>query len=166
MKQIPLTQGLFALVDDEDYDKVNKYKWYADKSFYTYYALRKLTVDGKRIAISMHRTIYGDFVGVHIDHKDGDGLNNQKSNLRFCNGTQNNANKRKAPRQFTSIYKGVHKHKKYTKRPWLALIRTKEGCQRIGCFADEADAARAYDKEAIRIFGEYARTNFPRESYE
>jgi hypothetical protein len=100
MKEIPLTQGYVALVDDEDYGRVSLYKWYAHKDpssdpnrplIYAQRSSRR--PDGKRFTLLMHRFILGDS-GPDIDHWDRNGLNNQRGNLRACNQSQNNANGR------------------------------------------------------------------------
>ena len=84
MKRIPLTQGKFALVDDEDYKKLKKYKWFAQrKENGMYYAATMMQINGKIIAMKMHRFIMDANSDVLIDHADMDGLNNQKNNLRF-----------------------------------------------------------------------------------
>lgn len=84
MKEIPLTQGKVALVDDEDCERLNQFKWYALKRPNTWYAVRNVWVENKRTAISMHREIMDASRGQEIDHKNGDGLYNLKVNLRFC----------------------------------------------------------------------------------
>jgi len=150
-KSIPLTQGKMALVDDEDFDKLNQYKWCFDGQ----YAQSKIGNKTTR----MHRVI---FDSPQVDHVDGDGLNNQRSNLRACNHTQNQMNsvKRKSLSiKLSSKYKGVSWHKQTEK--WRARIQTSQGCLYLGLFEVEEDAARAYDEAAKENFGEFARLNFP-----
>lgn len=160
MKKIPLTQGKFALVDDADYDWLSKWKWYAHKNRKTYYALRKQYVSRKvRYCVAMHRAILGLKAGdgKQGDHRDHNGLNNRKSNLRICTNQQNQFNKKKL-RKCTSLYKGVTRQAGRTK--WVARAYCDGQCRYIGSFASEIDAAHAYDAKAIELFGEFAKTNF------
>jgi hypothetical protein len=161
MKSIPLTQGYAALVDDEDYERLNVHKWHA--SVWTsstgkkkIYAERKRWLKGKTLAIHMHREVLG--ANCPLDHKDGDGLNNQKYNLRRATGTQNNANRLKGPGT-SSPYKGVSLHKGTGK--WEACIKLTGKKKFIGLFKDAADAATAYNFEAEQAWGDFARMNVP-----
>jgi len=151
MKLIPLTQGVFAKIDDADFERVNKYKWYYSKI--SGYALRSFTnQQGKQFTLSMHRFINQTPDGYVTDHRDGDKLNNQKYNLRSCTDTENNQNMR-LRKDSQSGYKGVSYNKRCKK--WDVRVRTK----RVGTFADLLEAVVAYDKKAIEIFGEFAKTN-------
>lgn len=147
MKQIPLTKGKFALVDDEDFELLSKYKWHCSGG----YASRV-------IRIFMARQIMDEPQGMIVDHRDGNPLNNQKSNLRICNAAQNTANARKSANR-KSIYKGVSTNNSAIK-PWAAAIQVEGKVRTIGYFAEERHAAMAYDIWAKAIFGEYARLNF------
>lgn len=152
MKEIKLTQGKFAQVDDSDYDFLNQFKWYAQKDRRTYYAVRR---NGNK-RDKMHRVIlnlnYDD--NRLPDHLDGDGLNNQRYNLRIADHSQNCAN-RKSLQISISKYKGVSPSKKR----WRADI-TKDGVHKyIGSFKNEVDAALAYNNEAKRLHGEFAQLN-------
>lgn len=160
MKEIILTQGKVALVDDEDFEELNKYKWYAYKSRNTFYAGRKLRlgVNKKRIVI-MHRELLGlkdsKLKGDHIDHN---GLNNQKYNLRIATNAENCKNQ--MPRKgFSSKYKGVCWHKR--DKMWNANIRINERQKHLGYFDNEIEAAKAYDAMAKLHFREFACLNFP-----
>jgi len=154
-KLIPLTQGKFALVDDEDYERLSKFKWY----YHNGYAAR-LTYDTatkKRKLIFMHRLILNTPDGKYTDHRDGNELNNMKSNLRICSTSQNMQNQR--PHQDgTSVFKGVCWHK--GKGKWLAYIKPEGKQKHLGYFKSETKAAFAYDEAAIALFGEFAKTNF------
>lgn len=158
MKKIPLTQGKVALVDDEDYERVVQYKWNAHyhKPSGNWYARR--TIDGLGRQISMHRFIMSAPAGSKVDHIDRDGLNNQRSNLRFATTAQNGANRAKGRNQTTSRYKGVHWYATVGK--WKATIVVAQRTIFLGHFELEEDAAKAYDEAAIAHFGEFARTNF------
>ena len=92
MKEIKLTQGLVALVDDGDFEWLNRWKWYAQKNKKKYYASRNTWDKGKHNHISMHRLIVNVAPHEQVDHIDNDGLNNTRKNLRICNNSQNHAN--------------------------------------------------------------------------
>jgi hypothetical protein len=156
MKEIPLTKGYVALVDDEDYEWLSQWKWTARKAnhAYTAYATRWSSLkDGPRHLISMHRLIMGDPPGRQVDHWDTDGCNNQRGNLRVATRTQNNANRRK--QASSSQYKGVSRRKDCAR--WVACIGKSRTC--LGYFPSEIDAARAYDVAAKEMYGEFALTN-------
>lgn len=147
MKVIPLTQGKSAIVDDEDYELVSRYKWYANKSGNVWYAR---TMDGGK-TILMHWLIMG---GKHIDHINGNGLDNRRENLRFATSSQQAMN-RPSHRGSTSRYKGVSWDSARGK--WLATIG--KPSVHLGYFKNEQDAARAYNEDAVKRFGEFARLN-------
>jgi hypothetical protein len=114
MKEIELTRGYKAIVDDEDFERVSQYKWIANVDTHTCYATRNMyvgNVDGRSIfeALPLANFILG--VKGQVDHKDRNGLNCQKGNLRPCSTSQNSANRGKfKTRRFSSEYKGVSKH--------------------------------------------------------
>ena len=158
MKEIPLTQGFVTIVDDEDFEELNKYKWYVIKSRNVYYAAHKIKKDGHWNNIQfMHQAILGVHGG---DHIDGDGLNNQRSNLRPCTHGQNAANARKTTRKCTSKYKGVSYHKgDQRKKRWQVQICVNNKRMTVGHFETEEAAAVCYNEKAIELFGEFARLN-------
>ncbi len=153
MKLIPLTKGLFAQVDDEDYDMLMRHKWQAHKSRNTYYANSAIYENGKQIYLTMHRVIMKAEKGVLIDHKDRNGLNCQKSNLRKCNHSENNANRKSSG---YSRYLGVS----FFRGKWVAQITINKKTLLIGSFDSEKEAAIAYDKRALEVRGEFANPNF------
>lgn len=165
-KEIPLTRGKVALVDDEDYESLMKHKWNAHKSIsakgiVSWYAVRTQWAGiCLRVDIKMHRQIRGVPPGDPrlVDHADGDGLNNQKRNLRVCNFTQNVVNRRKFGTN-KSKYKGVTNHAATGK--WRARIGHGDKCIYLGLFKDEVDAAQAYNFAAEELHGEFARFNTP-----
>ena len=107
----------------------------------------------------MHREILGiTDPKINVDHLDGDGLNNQRSNLRVCTDSQNGANRGKQKNN-KSGYKGVHWNKKTKK--WAAQIQYHKKVLNLGYYSDIIEAAKAYDKKALELFGEFARLNFP-----
>jgi hypothetical protein len=151
---IPLTQGKFAIVDAEDYEKLNRYKWHAIRQANTFYAVRR---QGNK-KIRMHRVITNAPKGLDCDHIDHNGLNNRKKNLRLCTRLQNSRNQR-ARKGGTSKYKGVYWHKDQKK--WHAGISSCGKSYFLGSFDNEVDAAKAYDKKAKVLFGQFACLNFP-----
>lgn len=158
MKLIPLTQGQFALVDDEDYERISAFKWFAVKSRGTYYARRnqwnsKLKRD---FTIPMHRVILNAAPGVEVDHRDNNGLNNQKHNLRNCSDAEQSANKSIAKNNKTG-FKGVLWHKR--DHVYEAGIRVNRKFIYLGRFDDPEQAAKVYDAAALSHFGEFAKTN-------
>lgn len=158
---IPLTQGLFALVDGKNYQRLNKHKWYADQQNNTFYAARKKhnSTTKKTKLIYMHRDILGlpQYGKKIVDHKNHCGLDNRETNIRGCTYQQNGQNRRPGIRN-KSGYKGVSQCK-YGKM-WVAQIKYKGKVIRIGQFDNKIIAAEAYDKRAKRLFGEFALTNF------
>ncbi len=154
---IKLTQELYALVDAEDFERLNKHKWHAHKGGRTYYAERHPPAqNGKQQIVCMHREILQLPKGVHADHRSGYGLDNRRTNLRPATLQQNQFNRRLQGGK--SKYKGVVWHKGAKK--WQAQIRFNSKEIYLGLFRSEVDAAKAYDKAAKKLFGEFVRTNF------
>jgi len=152
MKRIKLTRENYALVDDEDFEYLNQWKWVSHSKKY---ALRYTYINKKMIAIYMHRLIMNCPKGMEIDHIDRNGLNNQKSNLRICTHQQNLKNYPKRINT-TSIYKGVFWDKPF----WVAAIRYKNKKLFIGYFKEERHAAMARDLWAKELHKEFASLNF------
>lgn len=159
MKEIKLTRGKVALIDDDDFEFINSFKWYATKKKYTFYAERSQHIStGKHVNIPMHRLILGvTKKTMKVDHVDENGLNNQKSNLRICTHAQNKRNVTKRITGTLSKYKGVTKHKRDNR--WMAQIRLNYKNIFCGYFKDEREAAIAYNKAAIKYHGEFANLN-------
>jgi hypothetical protein len=160
MKEIKLTQGKVALVDDEDFEYLNQFKWHAKKGCNTFYAKRSI----KGSTLSMHSLIMKPPHGFEIDHKDLNGLNNQKDNLRICTRSQNQANRKKA--KGNSRYLGVcrlkgeiYNGKKY-RDTIIATINKDNKLIYLGSFKTEEEAAIAYDIAAKKLHGEFAYLNF------
>lgn len=155
MKEISLTQGKVALVDDGDFDWLNHYTWHALKTGYTFYASTSIFWNGKHKNVYMHRLLLDIPSGFDTDHRDSDGLNNTRANLRVASRSLNNANSRKR-KGTTSKYKGVSW--KSDKGKWRAQIRLNRWFY-LGCFVNEIEAALAYNKAALEHFGEFAKLN-------
>ena len=167
--KIPLTQGKFAIIDKEDYDKVMEYKWFAVRDKNNFYAA---THGKNRETIKMHRLILGLNDRNNIcDHKDHNGLNNTKSNLRVCTFNENIKNTSSRINS-TSVYLGVCykptrkrrlKNGNYSitniKNKWVSQIQCNKKKYFIGRFETEKEAAIAYNNEAIKKFGEFANLN-------
>ncbi len=157
---IPLTRGQVAIVDDEDADLAS-FKWHAKPNRQTFYARRRVWVgNGKQIDVSLHRTV-AERMGISahdVDHKDRNGLNCTRENLRGATRSQNTANR---PRQADnkSGYKGVHWSSRWKR--WVAGIRANGKKRHLGYFSDPVTAAHAYDRAAVEVFGEFAYLNFP-----
>ena len=173
-KSIVLLRGEIALVDDEDYERLQEYKWI--KSYYGYvvtnYSIysdgttskthrKKKGIRGRSVSIRMHREILGVSVEQEIDHKDGNPLNNQKENLRICNSAQNKRNQKKRC-NCKCKYKGVKVDNRNKINKWISSITVNYNTIYLGSFSNEEQAAKAHDKSAIKYFGKFARLNFPK----
>jgi hypothetical protein len=155
-KQIPLSRGLFATVDDGDFEWLNQWNWSAlkvGKLRVKYYAVRTVREDGKSRTVLMHRLIGGATKGTVTDHRDGDGLNNRRSNIRVCTQASNSLNHVGHSDRAGSRFKGVYWHKQNSR--WVADFRGKY----IGSFGSEEDAARAYDQAAMTYSPVFALPN-------
>lgn len=145
MKEIKLTNGMICNVDDIDYNEIAKYNWYSLKSCKTIYARTFRFVNGKNQWFYMHQLVMGT-IGIkkQIDHKDHNGLNNQRDNLRISSQSDNMKNRTK--HRGNSKYTGVNWH---LNSVWLARININGKQKYLGVFNNEIDAARAYNKAAL-----------------
>lgn len=147
-----------AYVDDEDFDRLNNYKWADNKgsiyrSFWTGLGVRHVSLPQEILRRP----------GIMFDHADRNYYNNQKYNLREANYTQNSVNKEKRKHPaLTSKYKGVSKRNR--KNPWRARIMIGKKEITLGTFATEVEAAKEYDRAAVEFFKEFACLNFPNEN--
>lgn len=149
---IPMTKGLHALIDSEDYERVSEFRW--TTGVYNYAA----NYNVRRGRIILHRLVMNTPHGLSTDHINGNTLDNRKQNLRICTHAQNTYNRGKANKA-TSIYKGVSfstGHQRY-----VAVIKINRKSIHIGNFVSEDDAATAYNFMAERLHGEFARFNTP-----
>ncbi len=157
--EIQLTQGKVALVDAEDFERINAFSWFAQYNPGNghWYSARDAKVDGKMKRIYMHAEIVKPAPGLFADHKDRNcTLDNRRSNLRIATKSQNAAN-RKLHSNNTTGFKGVVR----AGSRFIAQIMANGKQHFLGSFSDKADAARAYDKKAFELFGEFAYLNFP-----
>lgn len=163
MKQIPLTQGYVATVDDEDYERVSQFKWtatvarYKDGSVRDVYAFRRIggRLSGKNVRL--HRFILGiTSLDVDVDHKNHNGLDCTRANLRPCTRSQNSANSRVNPESLSG-FKGVTWHKRAGK--WQVKIKVMQQQTYLGLFESPILAAQAYNEAARKKFGEFALLN-------
>jgi hypothetical protein len=157
MKEIKLTQGKVALIDDEDFDIVNLFKWRIYKGRNTSYAYTIVRFGKTEVSLFMHRLIMNAPHKSQIDHKDNNGLNNKKVNLRFSNYYLNQMNRPKRHKKTSSKYKGVVWYKR-TKR-WRAHIQVYGVPYSLGYFSSEKAAAQAYNFVAKEKCGEHAKLN-------
>lgn len=158
MKKIPLTNSrLFAIVSDTDFELVSRYKWRLMKDRWNTYAWRNPTKH--YTGIFMHCLIMPPLENMMTDHIDGNGLNNQKENIRHCTNSQNQA-KARLSKSNTSGYRGVRYEKRKTRRKhWRAYITNEGRTISLGIYNTAVEAARAYNQAAKKLFGEYAYQN-------
>lgn len=156
-KEIELTQGYVALVDDEDYELVSQFKWCAQRiGERLVYAVTSVRRGRRRTALQMHRLIARPPSGIAIDHANHDGLDNRRANLRVCTRSQNCAN-RVAPCNNKSGFKGVSWYKRDGR--WRACITIDGKNKHLGCFDAPEMAALAYNEVAAGHFGQFACLN-------
>lgn len=163
-KHIPLSNGGFATVDDEDFERVSAFGWRLGNRGYV---MRREYIRGtggkgkvsRYRTILLHRVLLGATGGVHVDHVDGDTLNFRRRNLRLCTNAQNSRNRHGAKSR--SGYKGVSRVKGSPR--WRARLMLDHKEQYLGMFDTPEAAARAYDRAAARHFGAFACPNFPAE---
>lgn len=140
--QVPISRGYFVTIDKDDYERVTQWKWTALPTQWTVYARRNVKKNGKQHSLYLHRFIMGDPEGLEVDHRDCNGLNNSKSNLRVANDSQQNCNQRIQKRSYSGI-KGVGWNK--TRGKWQAYIGLGQKTRHLGFYntKEEAAAARA-----------------------
>lgn len=160
MKEILLSKDMVALVDDDDYGWLDKNTWFAVVATHGNVYAARHTPTGR---LKMHTAILEPPLGLIVDHKDGNGLNNQRDNLRLATNAQNSRN-RLGRRDGSSVYKGVNRDYRRTKLSWAARINLNYKSLYLGTFNTEIAAALAYDAKARELFGEFARTNFSLEA--
>jgi len=163
-RKIYLGEGEFTIVSPKDYYLLKNFNWYLGGNGNEFYVFRNTKIGhGKIRMVSMHRQIMGFPKGLLVDHKNNKPLDNRRSNLRVATPAQNSCNKPKIKTKTSSKYIGVSLHK--SRNRFDANIRYGGKKIYLGSFDSEIDAARAYDRAAIKYHGEFARLNFPREDY-
>jgi hypothetical protein len=170
-KEIQLTRGQVAIVDDEDYERLNQFTWYASFSRFTqsFYAVRAVHISNtggrqKQRKVSMHQQVMDAPKGMVADHVlSGKTLDNRRSNLRLATPLQNSHNAR-CRKDSRSGFKGV-KIASGRGKGFEARICIKGKMKYLGYSRDPKEAAKLYDEAAVQNFGEFAVTNFPRENY-
>jgi hypothetical protein len=152
VRQIPLGEGYYAYVDAADYEWLSQWAWGLHNGYAGRYQKGKL--------VFMHREIMQPPKGKIVDHENRNKLDNTRTNLRVCTQQENmrNTGKRNGT---SSRFRGVSYSRRYGK--WRARIWFEGKCTDLGLFTDEVEAARAYDRKAVELFGEFARLNFPEE---
>ena len=162
MRKIRLTRGKVALVDDRDFGYISRFKWHCLRGRFknrtVFYAVREIRLPDKRVIQWMHRILLGlDPRDSRVtDHRDGDGLNNQRSNLRPCSVAENLHNRHVKLGKY-SRYIGVSWNSEV--RKWVATISILGKSTYLGLYSKEIDAARAYGRAAKRYFREFAPLN-------
>ncbi len=156
MKKIKLTQGKYTLVDNDDYEMLNMHKWYVKKGENTFYAVRSIFLkNGKQTTLRMHRLLIDAPNGLEVDHEDGNGLNNQKSNIRLATRSQNRMNRPKQSRN-TSGFKGVSWDK--THKVWMAYITLNSVQKNLGYFKSKQEAYQVRREASIEYHKEFAHS--------
>lgn len=158
-KLIPLHgkhgNGKFAIVDNEDFERLSQYKWLLTHLGYAY---RSSFANGKQTQFWMHREILNAQKGFDVDHVNRDRVDNRKANIRIATRSQNKCNA-VGCKDGSSQYKGVGWHKATKK--WRATLMINYKGMYLGIYSTEVEAAKAYDKAAKKHHGEFARLNFP-----
>lgn len=164
MKKIKLNKGKFAIIDDDDYERVSKKIWWCEvkKNKKAIYACNSLYIKEKQrvTTLRMHRFIMGAKKGVQIDHINGNGLDNRKSNLRFCTNSQNRRNTSVSKKKAGSNFKGVD----FKNGLWRSRITIDKKQIHLGYFKNEIDAAKNYEEAAKKLFGNFYKINLESES--
>jgi len=154
---LPLSQGQVAIIDFDDIEKVRGVKWHLRIDGHQRYAARMVCVNGKRGVVRLHQALLPG--AVSVDHRDGNGLNNRRKNLREATKSQNGQAHQVKRAGASSKYRGVSFFKR--DQNWSAQIDVGGRKRHLGYFSKEEDAARAYDFSARLIYREFASPNFP-----
>jgi hypothetical protein len=157
-RRIYLGEGEFTILDPRDYYRLSKFQWYIKGSFGKFYAARNYKYDSRQTkTVSMHREIMNAPKGLLVDHRNRDGLDNRRANLRLATYSENNCNKAKR-KNTSSRFVGVCFNKQLNR--WGAYIKPQGKKIFLGYFDSETDAGKAYDEAAKKYHGEFACLNF------
>ncbi len=156
-----MAQPRYAKVDPADYKRLCGYEWLAKKGRNSFFARRRVPAGkgGKEALIYMHQEIIEVPEGMVVDHINHDGMDNRGANLRAATYSENMYHRRKRSGAKQSKYKGIYWRKK--NRKWQALITFEKKRIYLGYFWNEIEAAKAYDRAAMKYHGEFASLNFP-----
>jgi len=157
MKEIKLTQGQVTIVDDEEFEKLNRFKWHAQKEGRKFRAGRSVTCGNKRKTLLMHRIILNAPAGMEVDHINGNPLDNRRTNLRLATAHQNRRNHIGPNKNNKLGIKGVYWYKRYKK--YQVTIGFNNKRIYIGYFTSLSDADKAYRDAEVTYFGNFARGN-------
>lgn len=152
--QVQISRGYFVTIDVDDYERVTQFKWTALPTKWTVYARRSVKRNGRQHSLYLHRFIMGEPDGVEVDHRDCNGLNNSKSNLRLANDTQQNCNQRIQKKSFSGI-KGVGWNR--TRGKWQAYIGLGQKTKHLGFFNTKEEAAAARRSAATLLHGDFCK---------
>jgi len=159
-RRINLGDGNWTILDQEDYFRLNGYRWFLTGDKGKFYAVRSIKIsDVKTTLLSMHREIIDAPKGLLVDHRNTNSLDNRRSNLRFATQSQNSCNCKKRE-GCSSKFKGVSYRKDFGEKRWVAYIRGNGRRINLGTFLTESEAAKAYDEAAKKYHGEFATLNF------
>ncbi len=159
-RRIYLGEGKYTIVDPQDFYRLNIFRWCAVKQKSLFHAVRLINGSNDITKIlSLHTEIMNPPKGLVVDHRNRDGLDNRRDNLRFATYSQNRCNTDRSKAGCSSQYRGVHWYKKG--KCWKASIQFEGKWMWLGRFDSEIDAARAYDEAAKKYHREFTRLNFP-----
>jgi len=158
-RRMYVSEREWTIVEPGDYYRFGHFRWHLSGNKDIFYAVRDVKRCARIKHVSLHREIMEEPAGLLVDHKNGDTLDNRRSNLRLATHAQNTHNRRKTRTKTSSRFIGVY----YDKRTgrWAAKIKNEDRCNWLGRFESELEAARAHDEAAKKYFGEFARLNFP-----
>ena len=163
-RRIWLGEGEWTILDQKDYCRLCNLKWHVGGNGNNYYAIRDVKKGNYRIKIiSLHREIMNAPAGLLVDHRNNNTLDNRKENLRLATHSQNQFNKRKTTKETASRFIGVYLEKESSR--WFGRIGVNGKRKWLGYSDNEIEAAKTYDRAAIKYHGEFAHLNFPREDY-
>jgi len=158
-RRIKLTRGKYAIVDAEDFERLNKYKWHCTHCGYARCAVSKKFDKGRRqVDVYMHKLVCPAPDGMVVDHINRNGLDNRRANLRPATQKQNVWNRKFIRKAGKTRYNGIRWDK--NKEKWQVRLTVNGRRRSFGYYADEIEAAKAYDRVAEKYRGEYAFLNF------